>query len=517
MTLRDYAKIFRHRWPLIVACTLLAAAVMWLVTPADTDTTQKVGSYTATATLLVGSRDGGDAASNPAALGRVALYVTTGEIPEQAAAALEYDGEPAVLASGITVVQDPTAGALTVSATASDGERAASVANAFATQTVEFFDERRPGAGNATVSVLQEATPIANQPAGGFVVPPGRAARTAIAAGLGLLLGLALALVMHHFDARLRSRDQVHESLRVPIIAEVPKLSRAQRARGRIAVVDEPMSVAADGYRAARAALTHVPSHEVPGEWSDEGLARGARASRGGAPRVVLVTSAHASEGKTTSVANLAASFAEAGQRVLVLDGDLRSPDAHNMFDLPQGAGISDYLSDPLGTPIEDLARATSVPGVQLITAGTRLDRPTSLANRMGPLLAAARDMADVVLIDSPPLLAASDVFDILPMVDTVLLVVRSGRLTDAAGARAAEVLARFHVPVIGAVLIAAPASRGDGYGYGYGKGYGYGDSKKRRSGGDSGQALPESVPAGGLSELMDESEPPTRRARRGT
>lgn len=78
--------------------------------------------------------------------------------------------------------------------------------------------------------------------------------------------------------------------------------------------------------------------------------------------------------------------------------------------------------------------------------------------------------MADVVLIDTAPLLEASDVFDILPMVDTLLLVVRSGRLTEPAGSRVAELVGRFQVPVSGVILLGAPAKRADAYGYGYGE-----------------------------------------------
>ena len=85
--------------------------------------------------------------------------------------------------------------------------------------------------------------------------------------------------------------------------------------------------------------------------------------------------------------------------------------------------------------------------------------------------------MADVVLIDSPPLLAAGDVFDVLPIVDTVLLVVRSGKLTDVAARRVAELLGRFEVPISGVVLVGAKGRRADGYGYGYGA------SKKQKRG----------------------------------
>lgn len=513
MTLRDYAKVFRHRWAVIAASTIIAALVMFLVTPAYTDTTQKVGSYTATATLLVGGP--GDAAGTAqASLGRIALFVTSGEIPKRAAESLGYEGDPSLLASGLTVEQDPSAQALTITAAASDGDRAAAVANAFANEAVGYFGESDSGVGDATVSVLQEASPIPNNPGGGFVVPPSRPARTAIAAVLGLMLGLALALVLHHLDSRLRTRDEVHEALRVPIVAEVPMLSRAQRSPGRIAVIDQPLGIHADGYRAARSALTHIPSHRVPGEWSPQSR-KGIDAAVAESPRVVLVTSGHAGEGKTTTIANLAASFAEAGQQVLVLDADLRSPDVHQHFDVPQAEGISNYLGSPGDYSVDSLVRPTSVRGVWVITAGTRLDRPTSLVSRLGPLLDAARGRADVVLVDSAPLLAASDVFDILPMVDTVLLVVRSGRLTEASGARVAELLGRFQVPVVGAALIGAPVNRSDGYGYGYG--YGYGEPKKRGRFGrrKAASPVPEQSPSTQPAQVSSEAEQPPPESRR--
>ena len=478
MTLQDYIKVFRHRWMVVVVCALVAGAVTWFVTPASADTTKKVGSYTATATILVGTTD----TENPVAnMGRIPLYMTTGEIPRRAAAVVDYDGDPALLAGGLTVTPDNAAQAITVGATASDGARAAAVANAFATETVKFFREKpRPGAENVALSILQTATPIpVTNSDGGFVVPPGRGPRTAIATVLGLLAGLALALVLDRLDSRLRTRQEIHDALRMPIIAEIPRLKRSQRHRGTIAVAEDPLSNYSDGYRAARTALVHTTGQIMPGDYTPRRSAAGARPTDGA--RLVLVTSAHAAEGKTTSVANLAASFAETGQRVLVLDADLRSPDAHNVFDVPQGAGISDFLKDPSDdASLAAVVRPTSVPGVRIITAGTSLAHPASLASRMGSLLEEARGMADVVLIDSAPLLEASDVFDILPMVDTLLLVVRSGRLTEPAGNRVAELIGRFQVPVSGVILLGAPAKRADAYGYGYG--YGENRQSKRKA-----------------------------------
>jgi len=475
MTLRDYLTIARRRWPIIVACALVAAAVTWFLTPAQTDEAEVAPSYTATATLLVGSGGPPELVS----IDRLALFIKTGEIPSRAAKVLGFDGDPALLASQITVTPDPAAAALTIAASASDGERAAATANAFAEETVAFFEKGAPGTGGAAVSVLQVATPIPDQIGGGFVVPPSRPLRTAMAAFIGLLLGFALALVIQRVDSRLRTRDEVHAALRLPIIAEVPRLSQAQKRKASIMVAADPLDPYSDAYRAARTALMHTVSRKMTGDYTAR---RAASAERGGTAtgaRLILVTSANESEGKTTTVANLAASFAETGQRVLVLDADLRSPDTHSLFDVPQGAGISDFITDPGDVPLDALVRPTSVPGVRIITAGTRLTHPASLASRMGHLLEEVRGMADVVIIDSAPLLAASDVFDVLPIVDTVLLVVRSGRLTDVAAHRVAELLGRFQVPISGVVLVGARGRRADGYGYGYG--YGHGDTKKRK------------------------------------
>lgn len=522
MTLQDYIRIFRQRWPVIVVCAALAGVVTWFLTPADSSAAKEAPSYTATATLLVASL--GD--DEPVSVDRVVLYVKTGAIPTAAAKVLGFEGDPAILASQVTVAPDPSGAALTIAATDKDGEEAAATANAFADQTIAFFEKSRPGVGRVSISPLQKATPIPDEIGGGFVVPPSRPIRTALAGLVGLLLGFALALVLARVDSRLRTRDEVHGALRLPIIAEVPRLTRSQKGARVITVAADPLSPYSDAYRAARTALMHTVSQQAPGDYLGRRAATPDPRPAVAGARLILVTSGNAAEGKTTTVANLAASFAETGQRVLVLDADLRSPSAHEIFDVPQGAGISDYLSDADDTSLEAFVRPTSVPGVRIITAGTRLAHPASLASRMGHLLAEAREMADVVVIDTAPLLAASDVFDILPIVDTVLLVVRSGRLTEVAARRVAELLGRFQVPISGVVLVAARGRRADGYGHSYR----YGDSKRSKreqavvspyepaSRSNEAGSAPEDdwriLPEGGSQQAGAE---PTRRSRRSS
>ena len=490
MSLHDFIKILRQRWWVILLCTVVAGAAMFIVTPARGDTTQRIGSYTATTTLLVGYKPQpqvtpgrGQEPAQPverASMARIKLFIETGEVPRRAAQELGFRDNPVLLASGLVVTTDPASESITISTTAADGQRAADVANTFARVASEYFAEAPPGAGSAELTIIQEATPIPNRSTAGFVIPPDRNIRTALAALVGLLVGLAVALVLDRLDSRLRTRAEVAEALRMPVIAEVPRLKRGDRSDGTILTLSKPLSVYADGYRAARTALMHLPTQQVPGDWSPRRVNGDSEEVLQGA-QVILLSSAHAAEGKSTSVANLAASFAETGMRVLVLDADLRSPDAHVKFDVPQGAGISDYLTSRGAVELEDIMRPTSVEGVRIVTAGTRLDYPASLTSRLAPLLEDARKNADIVLIDTAPLLAASDVFDILPLADAIVLVVRAGRITENAANRVAELLGRFRVPVTGAILIGGHVRKAD-----YGSGYGYGDAptrgKKRRT-----------------------------------
>lgn len=481
MTWSAYWKAIRHWWIVIVASVCAGGVVMWLATPQDIDQSRQIASYTATATLIKSTKTpkpdpSATASTEPiepasATLSRIALFVQNGAIPVRAAEALGWTGEPAALASTISVETDDQAGALRISATASDGQVAADRANTFAAETVRYF-KNRPEMGWASLSILQKATPLPNTPTGGLALPPTRIGRTALAAGIGLLVGLILALILEFIFARLRTREDVSTVIRIPVVAEVPKLSGAERRRKRLMAREAPLSVYADAYRAARSAVVHVPSGRDDAAEPNGSNPMGSlphSLPTSGPARVVLVTSAYASEGKTTSAANLAASFAETGQRVLVLDADLRDPDLHEQFDVPQGSGISDFVIDPAGVGLEGIVRPTNVPGVRMITAGTALDHPEALSSRLGQLLRQVRQLADIVIVDTSPMLAASDVFDVLPLVDTVVLVVRSGRLTEAAGTRVSELLGRFRVAITGAILVAAPRRAAGSYGKGYG------------------------------------------------
>ena len=475
VTLQEFGIVIRRRWLLILGCVLVAVGATWLVASATADSTQETDSYLATATLLVSSAPEDQTPQNQATrdvpMGQIALFVTAGEIPKRAAAVLGHDGDPTTLAADLSVDIVEGARALTISAVSTDGERSARMVNAFAHEAVRYFETSPPGTGNVRLNIVQEATPLLT-PAEPRQTPPGGLLPwLALAAVIGALSGGGIALILDRAEGRLRTRRQVQTTLKVPVIAEVPRFKPTPRIPGQVGALAEPLGEYANGYRAARAALMHLPGRPIPVDWTqhntmdhDDVPARDAQ--------VILVGSALTAEGKTTSVANLAANFAETGQSVLVLDCDLRSPDVHTHFNVPQGAGLSDYLIQGRG-PIQSLVRPTNVSGVYIVTAGTRLDHPAALTSRLAPVVDEARHLADIVLIDTAPLLTTSDVFDLLPLVDTVVLAVRRDALTKATATRVADLLGCFHVPVTGAMLIGTPAHPDDWLGQRDGTGAG--------------------------------------------
>ena len=192
------------------------------------------------------------------------------------------------------------------------------------------------------------------------------------------------------------------------------------------------------------------------------GVVRSAGAGGDGAgPRIIVVTSATGGEGKTTTVAHLAATLAEVGHSVVAVSADLRRPRLHQYFDRPLEPGLSDVLR---GAPdvrrLSDLNLATGIRGVRFVASGAPVRDPAPLIDQLGEHLKDARELGEFVLVDTPPLLVTSDAADVARHADAVLLVVRAGRTPIGAAARAAELLERLGVPLLGAVLVAGDEGR---------------------------------------------------------
>jgi Mrp family chromosome partitioning ATPase len=276
--------------------------------------------------------------------------------------------------------------------------------------------------------------------------------------GFGLVLGLGLTLVVERFDSRLHGRSRFEASTRLPVVTGVPLLPRRLRNRHEIVSVSSPHGAVAESFRSLRSALLLLPSRPVPQEPIGElpVLETDELPPAVLNPAVVLATSARAGEGKTTTLVNLACALAESGRKVIVLDCDFRHPEAHQFLGVPGGRGLSDLLAANQGRPLESVMQPTVIPNVQLVTAGSSTEHPGALLGAMGPYVREAKALADVVLIDAPPVLLANDAIDVMPFVDTVIVIAKEGATTVAEASRVAELLSRLRVACLGVVMIGA-------------------------------------------------------------
>jgi capsular exopolysaccharide synthesis family protein len=315
------------------------------------------------------------------------------------------------------------------------------------TQT-EYSQLASSNGGNlAGFDVIQEAVATPTAADDGIQAPQSRSIRLAIAAAIGLLLGIALALVLERFDTRLRAKAATEEAYGLPVLAVIPTIGR--RRRGAVVADAAPRSAAANAFRLLEAALQLG---------RQDGPAHAAGNGKGGSPTTILVTSGEPREGKSTIVANVAAMFAEVGRRVIVVCCDYRHPTLHAMLGVDHEPGLTEALERD-DADLEALVQESSTPGVRVLATGAVPARQGSVfgSDRTRRLLAWLHANADVVLIDTAPVLAASDWTQLIPQVDAVVLVARAGKTDAGSARRTGEVLQLLQAPVVGVVLNAVP------------------------------------------------------------
>ena len=504
----EYAKIAMRRWLLITLLVVAALAIAyWTSPPKATET------YDATNVLLVEAVEGqGNAADADPQV--VAMRTTVGEVPVRAAAKLGHTGDPATLAAQVSAVADPASNTVSITAADGDPQRAALIANTFSQEVVAYLQEQqaaetaadaqadanREADLRAQIAELDEA--IADEPnniatltaerdaldrqlgqllelqqqaapvqytvlqpattASPQDLLPGisREQRLLLAGLIALVVGIGLAVVLDRSDNRLRTRRETAARFGLPVIAEIPALSMQKRRR-KVVVAEEPDSVKAEAYRTVRSAvMLHRrkdddtgftrPRHERIPRDGISGNGRRARPDRD----IILITSPGAGDGKSTTVANLAVAYAESGRSVLVLSGDLWRSSVARRFGVKPSRGVSDFLASDGATPLSTYVRKTSVPGVQVVTGGLAIRRPGGRLLAERRLIDEAHRLADVVIIDTAPVPAASLTCELSTMVDTVLVVSRVGRTTAADAERCADQLEQLGAPTLGVVMV---------------------------------------------------------------
>jgi Mrp family chromosome partitioning ATPase len=255
-------------------------------------------------------------------------------------------------------------------------------------------------------------------------------------------------------DRPLCSHQDAEEAFGLPVLAEVPRIGRNQQ--DEIVAASAPLSRVAEAYRAVRSSLLFTRATLVD-EHTGAGLRRDGDTKLfepdHDEPFVVMVTSTAPGEGKTTTTANLAAVFSEAGSSVLVVNCDFRRPSIHNFF------GVDD---EPRRV------QETAIPGVKVVTnvLSDPAANPSQVVAAQRQAVAAARGRFDVILLDTAPLLTANDAVEMVSSADLVVLVARSEETSFESATRAAELLNRLDAPLAGVVLTAVKGGSNDDYYY---------------------------------------------------
>jgi polysaccharide biosynthesis transport protein len=266
---------------------------------------------------------------------------------------------------------------------------------------------------------------------------------------LGLLAGVAVAIVRDRSQERLTGRDELARLLDRSVLATVP-VTEAWRNRDEafLVTVQEPESPSAEAYRALGMKVIVLASkHDA---------------------RVVLVTSAAPGEGKSTTAANLAMVLAEAGKDVLLISADLRRPRLHDFFGLNNEAGLSTFLSDEaasldVGGETANLYAWSVGQSLLLLPSGPPVPRALKMleSDAMRNMLKTQRDSLDFVILDSSPTLSSADPLGLVPMVDAVLFVADAKRTLATNVSTARDQFEQVGGMIIGAVLNRAAPEKG--------------------------------------------------------
>jgi capsular exopolysaccharide synthesis family protein len=262
----------------------------------------------------------------------------------------------------------------------------------------------------------------------------------------GLLLGVGVALTLEYFDTSLRDVADIEERLKVPVLGVIPH-DPDPMGEGK----DEPAQ--AEPYRVLH---TNLNLSAKPGQ-----------------PLVLVMFSAGPAEGKSTTICRLAHMMGAYGERVLLVDGDLRRPAQHRLANCPRAPGLSDVLADKCG--IDAAIRKSVAPGLDLLTSGGMPGFTLSLlyANRLRDLVASLRGRYERILIDSPPIIGVSDASILAGIADGAILLIQHRRNPASMVLRAQQTIVGLKTPILGAVLTQVPRGSGEDYGY-YTQAYSY-------------------------------------------
>ncbi|WP_153505263.1 polysaccharide biosynthesis tyrosine autokinase [Cumulibacter manganitolerans] len=483
MELRDYLRIIRQQWLLIASCVLVAIAA------ASVFTLRATPQYQSTAALFISTPQSDGSAAYQGSLfsqQRVASYadlIKGKQIAQRVVDKLGLDESAGALASRVSasVVKDTVI--LNVTVQDSQPQRAQKLAEAIAQEFTVFVSELEttPGSENAPIkaTIVDPATvPVS-------AVSPRPLSSLALAIGLGLIVGVGLAVLREMLDNTVKNTDTLRE------VSGAANLG----------------SIFYDGKAAARPLVTQLDSHAPRAEAFRVLRTNLQFIDVDSDSKVFIMTSPLPGDGKSTTAVNLAITLAQAGQRTLLIEGDLRRPKTSEYLGLESKVGLTTVLIGKID--LDDVIQPWGDDGLHVISSGAIPPNPAELlqSRQMETVLDRLRRHYDVILIDAPPLLPVADAAVLARQADGAILVVRHGKTTKDQVVAAADRLHSVDAELLGTVFNRTPSKGNTGYGYGYGYGYAPSDdadiladasftrSKRRAAPADSGQ-LPAAKPA---------------------
>lgn len=281
-----------------------------------------------------------------------------------------------------------------------------------------------------------------------FPVRPRTLMNTLLAAIVGGMLALGAVFLIEYMDDTIKTPDDVSAALQLPTLGAIARVRGAEDDQVLITLT-EPKSPVAEAYRTLR---TNIQFSSV-----DRPI------------RTLLITSTGPGEGKSTTAANLAVVLAQTGQRVVLVDADLRRPRLHRMFGLPNAVGLTTTLLTGADPFLDGYLQAAPAENLWVLTSGPLPPNPSELlgSRRMESLVQRLLEEADIVIFDSPPCLAVTDAAVLARQLDGVLLVIDAGETHRPLARRAVEELSTVGGRTIGVVLNKLSTGR-SGYYYYY-------------------------------------------------
>jgi capsular exopolysaccharide synthesis family protein len=317
-------------------------------------------------------------------------------------------------------------------------------------------------------------------------IRPRKALNIMLSAVVGFVLGCVLALFNEYLDSSVKTPEEVEQLVNLPALGLVPSMSsinggrrrsltgaRSNAASTELATMAQPHSVVSEAYRALRTSILLSTSKHPP--------------------QVILITSGQPREGKTTTALNLAITLAQRGDRVVLIDSDLRRPRVHRALHVSNEVGLSSFLSG--NVPIDNLPRAVpKVPNLFVIPAGPTPPNPAELLSSepISLMFSELRRQFDFVVLDSPPTITVADSMILAAHADGVILVAHGGVTTRESLRHTRKLIGSTNARIIGVVLNNVDIRSSDYryyYSYYYGdyyrhmvEGYGYGHEPEERS-----------------------------------